>query len=223
MAHKDLLGYLVRRLLENGANSSFVNKLADDKTPVEKIIIDPVARVAALASKPHPLIPLPKDIYGDWKNSDGIDLSDTSQYEKLRQQMNEAEKEKWVAASIINGNILADKSAQSITSPSHIQQVIGYVNKASEPDVETAIQGAVDSMRKWEETPVAERAASLERAAELYQEEMPRLIAILNKEAGKCIMDSLSEIRETIDFCRYYAYRARLDLIPQILPGPTGD
>lgn len=221
--HRDLLGYLVRRLLENGANSSFVNKLADDKTPIEKIIIDPVARIAALTSKPHPQIPLPKDIYGDWKNSYGIDLSDDSQYQKLRQQMSEAENEKWVAASIINGNVLSDKNAQSITSPGHIQQVIGYVNKASETEVETALQVASDSMRKWEETPVAERAAILERAADIFQQEMPALIAILNKEAGKCIMDCLSEVRETIDYCRYYAYRARIDLVPQILPGPTGE
>jgi RHH-type proline utilization regulon transcriptional repressor/proline dehydrogenase/delta 1-pyrroline-5-carboxylate dehydrogenase len=97
------------------------------------------------------------------------------------------------------------------------------VNKASEPDVETAIQGAVDGMRKWEETPVSDRAAIQERAADLFQQEMPALIAMLNKEAGKCIMDSLSEVRETIDYCRYYAYRARLDLVTQTLPGPTGE
>lgn len=221
--HRDLLGYLVRRLLENGANSSFVNKLADDKTPIDDIIIDPVARIAALTSKPHPLIPLPIDIYPHWQNSTGIDLSNTTEYANLRQQMNEAEQEKWVAASIINGKSLADNNAQSITSPSHLQQVIGYVNKAGEPEVENALVVATASMRKWEETPVNERALILERAAELFQQEMPRLVAILNKEAGKCIPDSISEIREAIDFCRYYAYRARIDLIPQILPGPTGE
>jgi len=221
--HKDLLGYLVRRLLENGANSSFVNKLADDKTPIDQIIIDPVARVAALSNKPHPLIPLPKNIYGDWKNSDGIDLSNRSQYQTLRSQMDKAEKEKWIAASIINGNVLSDDHAKSITSPSHIQQVIGYVNKANESDVEKALQTAVDGMRKWEETPVQERAAILERAADLFQQEMPSFIAMLNKEAGKCIMDAQSEVRETIDYCRYYAYRARTDLVTTVLPGPTGE
>jgi RHH-type proline utilization regulon transcriptional repressor/proline dehydrogenase/delta 1-pyrroline-5-carboxylate dehydrogenase len=221
--HKDLLGYLVRRLLENGANSSFVNKLADDKTPVELMVQDPVARVAALTSKPHPHIPLPKDIYRQWQNSDGIDLSDDSQRETLFQQMDAAKKEKWIAASIVNGNVLTDKSASSVTSPSHRQQVIGHVSKVSEPDVELALQTATQSMRKWEDTPVTERAAILERAADLFQQEMPALMAILNQEGGKCLMDCLSEVRETIDYCRYYAFRARQDLVTHILPGPTGE
>jgi len=221
--HKDLLGYLVRRLLENGANSSFVNKLADDKTPIEKMIIDPVARIAALESKPHPLIPLPKNIYEDWQNSEGLDLSNASQRETLLQQLENAKQEQWIAGSIINGNILSGKSVQSVTSPNHLQQVIGHVSKVSEPEVETALQTAMDAMRAWEETPVTDRAAILERAAELFQQEMPGLIAVLNQEAGKCIQDALSEVRETIDYCRYYAYRARKDLVPVILPGPTGE
>jgi len=221
--HRDLLGYLVRRLLENGANSSFVNKLADDKTPVEQMIVDPVARIAALESKPHPRIPLPKNIYGEWLNSDGIDLSNTVEREKLFSEMEAAKKQDWTAASIVNGNVLLEKGAPSVTSPSHLQQVIGHVSKASEADVETALQTAAAAMRKWEETDVSERAAILEKAAELFQQDMPALIAILNQEAGKCIPDCISEVRETIDYCRYYAYRARKDLAPQFLPGPTGE
>ena len=221
--HKDLLGYLVRRLLENGANSSFVNKLADDKTPIDKIIIDPVARVAALTSKPHPHIPLPKDIYGLWENSLGIDLSDSVQRDTLMQQMNAAKKERWIAGSIVNGKVLIDSNGKPVTSPGLSSAIIGHVNKANEADVEEALQTAINAMRSWEETPVAERAAILENAASLFQQEMPALIAILNQEAGKCIPDCLSEVRETIDYCRYYAYRARQDLVPQLLPGPTGE
>lgn len=222
--HRDLLGYLVRRLLENGANSSFVNKLADDKTPIEKMIVDPVARIAALTSKPHPQIPLPKDIYVQWKNSRGIDLSDASQREPLLQEIEAAKKEKWTAGSIINGKIIFDNNnANDVTSPGNLKQVIGRVSKASAEDVENALQVATNARRNWEETPVAERAAILEKAADLFQQEMPNLIAVLNQEAGKCIPDCISEIRETIDFCRYYALRARKDLAIQNLPGPTGE
>lgn len=221
--HQDLLGYLVRRLLENGANTSFVNRLADDKTPVEDIVFDPVARIAALSSKPHPKIPLPNDIYGAWKNSQGIDLSDPKKLARLKQQMDAAEKEKWIAAPIVNGNVLADKNANAVTSPSDTNRVIGYVNKAGVTEVEEALRAATAAARAWEDTPVAERAAILEKAADLFQEQMPELMTILTREAGKCIPDCLSEVRETIDYCRYYAYRARQDLVPQPLPGPTGE
>lgn len=221
--HQDLLGYLVRRLLENGANSSFVNKLADDTTPIEKMVIDPVARIAALTSKPHPRIPLPRDIYGEWQNSQGIDLSDASQHMQLKQQMEKAEQIPWTAGPIVNGKILTDKTASPVTSPSDMHHVIGHVNKAGEAEVEEALSVAVGAAKNWEHTSVAERAAILERAAELFQQEMPSLIAILNREGGKCILDCLSEVRETIDYCRYYAYRARHDLQPITLPGPTGE
>lgn len=221
--HKDLLGYLVRRLLENGANSSFVNKLADDKTPVENIIVDPVARIAALSSMPHPHIPKPKDIYGEWRNSQGIDLSDTLQLAALKQQMEKAEREKWVAGPIINGKILIDKNGEPVKSPANSDKIICHVNKAGEPEVEEALKAAEQAKRSWEDTPVSDRAAILERAADLFQQDMPTLMAILTHEGGKCIQDCLSEVRETIDFCRYYAFRARHDLVPASLPGPTGE
>lgn len=221
--HQDLLGYLVRRLLENGANTSFVNRLADDKTPIEDIVFDPVARVAALSSKPHPKIPLPNDIYGAWQNSAGIDLSNPHDFAQLQQHMTEAEKEPWFAAPIVNGKVLKDKNPQAVVSPSLISRVIGQVSKASEADVEDALQAATQAARTWEETPVSERAAILEHAADLFQAEMPQLMAILTREGGKCLQDCQSEVRETIDYCRYYAYRARQDLVPKLLPGPTGE
>jgi RHH-type transcriptional regulator, proline utilization regulon repressor / proline dehydrogenase / delta 1-pyrroline-5-carboxylate dehydrogenase len=221
--HQDLLGYLVRRLLENGANTSFVNRLADDATPIENIVFDPVARIDALYSKPHPRIPSPRHIYGAWQNSEGLDLSNPFVLAKLKVELEKAEKEKWVAGSIINGTVHIDKNAQAVTSPSSTGRVIGHVNKASEADVETAIDVAVHAASSWEQTPVSERAAILERAADLFQAEIPHLMALLTREGGKCIADCLSEIRETIDYCRYYAYRARQDLVPMPLPGPTGE
>ena len=221
--HKDLLGYLVRRLLENGANSSFVNRLADDKTPIDKIVFDPAVRMENLASKPHPHIPLPVDIYGEWKNSSGIDLSNRKLQEKFLQQMQAAENETWIAAPIINGEVLFNKQKETVVAPSNKNKTIGQVCKADAADVEIALKAADAAAKSWAATPVSERAAILERAADLYQQEMPSLAAILVNEGGKCIVDCLSEIRETIDYCRYYAYCAREDLQPLNLPGPTGE
>lgn len=221
--HQDLLGYLVRRLLENGANSSFVNRLADESIPIEKIVYDPVARVASLASKPHPKIPSPKNIYGDWENSQGLDLSNSAQLLQLKNQMEEAGKEKWMAGSIINGKACVDKNAQALVSPSQTDRVIGFVNQASEADIEEALKIADAARKSWGDTPVEERAAILERAAEILQQAMPELMALLTREGGRAIFDCMSEVREAIDYCRYYAYRARHDLTAVSLPGPTGE
>lgn len=221
--HKDLLGYLVRRLLENGANSSFVNKLADDKTPIDKMVVNPVARMAALVRKPHPFIPLPEDIYPDWKNSSGVDLSNQRHLAALKAAMDDEAERDWTAASIVNGKVCIDNNAQPVFSPSHTDEVIGHVSKADEALVEEALCKASAATRTWGETPVEERAAILERAADLFQENMPELMTVLSIEAGKCIMDCMAEVRETIDFCRYYAYRARTDLVATQLPGPTGE
>lgn len=221
--HQDLLGYLVRRLLENGANSSFVNKLADDKTPLEQMVVDPVARIAALTHKPHPRIPLPKDIYGAWENSEGMDWSNAIELENFTQQFEKLQTQQGQAASIVNGKILTAEKAEVIHSPSNPNQVIGTVTKAKAEDVAAALDVATAATKSWGETPVTVRAEILERAANLFQQEMPALISILCQEGGKCLLDCLSEVRETIDYCRYYAYRARVDLTPQTLPGPTGE
>lgn len=221
--HKDLLGYLVRRLLENGANSSFVNQLADDTIPLEKIISDPVQRVASLSSKPHPRIPLPKDIYPNWKNSDGIDFSDPLESAKLKIRMDLAKQETWQAGPIVNGKIMMGEHLQTRTSPANHEHVIGHINKATESDVELALSTAYEARKTWSERPVQERAELLERAADLFEQAMPELMTLLSREGGKCILDCLSEVRETIDYCRYYAFRAREDMAPHFLPGPTGE
>ncbi len=220
--HRDLLGYLVRRLLENGANSSFVNRLSDDTIPIEHIIADPVARTRALENKPHPKIPLPKDIYGAWQNSQGIDLSDPTQLTKLEQAMEQARKCMIEAGSLVNGKLITSNSV-TVVAPSDKDCIIGKVSKADESQVEEALAHAEKAAKRWADVPVTERAAILEKAADLFQQEMPALTSILSREGGKCLPDCLSEIRETIDYCRYYAYRARTDLTPVPLPGPTGE
>lgn len=221
--HKDLLGYLVRRLLENGANSSFVNKLSDESTPPEKIAYDPVKRIGGIASKPHPKIPSPKDIYGKWQNSEGIDLSNADTFAEIKKAMDAAVSQTWQAGSIVNGKVLMDKNAEPVKSPADLNQVIGHVTNADDAAIEEALKTATAGQKAWGETSVEERATILERAADLMQQEMPALIAMLTREGGRQIFDCISEVREAIDFCRYYAYRAREDLKPVELPGPTGE
>lgn len=220
--HRDLLGYLVRRLLENGANSSFVNRLADESIPVEQIIIDPVARMAALAHKPHPRIPLPRDIYGHWENSTGIDLSNRFEREQMQAGIQTTKLKEWIAMPLVDGELKKTQPAQAVLSPSTLA-TIGHVYTASKADVDEALDSAYRATATWGNTPVQERAQILERAAALFQEAMPQFIAYLTQEGGKCIPDSIAEIRETIDYCRYYAYRARHDFQALNLPSPTGE
>lgn len=222
-SHKELLSYLVRRLLENGANSSFINTIADDTIPIEKIIADPTARIAALQDKPHPRIPLPKNIYGDRQNSEGIDLSNTHSLYHLKEAMDSMANQQWTANSIINGKAIQQSQAKPIRCPSNVNQIIGQVYEATPEDIELALATAKQATRSWGATPIEQRALMLERAADALQDNMPRLMTLLCLEGGKQIVDCVSEVREAIDFCRYYAERARKDLVPQTLPGPTGE
>lgn len=220
--HKDLLGYLVRRLLENGANSSFVNKLADDKTPIEKIIVDPIMRIANLPRKPHPLIPLPKNIYQHWENSEGIDLSNTHDLQTLNEGLKEASQKEFFAASIVEGKICQDQITQQIVSPSNRDHIVGLAFPANFERIEQALQTAKKASL-WGEQPVQKRTCVMENAAKLLQAEMPVLIYLICKEGGRTVPDAIAEVREAIDYCRYYAYRAREDFAPRELPGPTGE
>lgn len=193
--HQDLVGYLVRRLLENGANTSFINRITDEKTPLASLIAHPGLQLAALSSKPHPQIPLPKNIYPDRENSQGPDLSN-------RQTL----------ASLQSALIRLDK--QAIASP---------VGNSTAAAIEEALQLAEKAKKTWGRSEVSARASCLERAADLFQEQLPSLVSLLGREGKKTIPDSIAEIRETIDFCRYYALRARQDFKTQTLTGPTGE
>lgn len=221
--HQDLLGYLVRRLLENGANSSFINQLADEKTPIDKFVYDPVERIRKLSSKPHPRIPKPKNIYHQWENSSGIDFSNQHEFAKLQATLDETLNEQVHASSIVNGRVFIDKESKPVTAPADTTKIIGTATEADEETISEALKSAKTATKSWGETPVTKRAAILERAAELFQQAMPKLVGLLSQEGGKCLADCISEIRETIDYCRYYAYRARRDLEVIELPGPTGE
>ncbi len=220
--HQDLLGYLVRRLLENGANTSFINHIADNTLPIEKLIADPVNRMAHIENKPHPHIPLPMDLFGKSRiNSIGIDFSNRETQMTLKHTMDKIEHQQWISGPIINGKLVVHNIAQPVHSPSKTSKIVGYVHEATSDDVEIALRLA--SQSTWGNTSVDDRAACLERAANAFESHMPKLITLLCQEGGKQIQDGTSEIREAIDFCRYYAMRAREDFTVKTLPGPTGE
>jgi RHH-type proline utilization regulon transcriptional repressor/proline dehydrogenase/delta 1-pyrroline-5-carboxylate dehydrogenase len=207
--HEELLAYLVRRLLENGANSSFVNRIQDEKLPMEEIIADPVTAVRGLASIPHPRIPQPVDLYGgERRNSRGIDLNDRAGLSALARAMDAAANRSWTAGPIIAGNEQAT-ATRDVVSPADRGRVIGRVAEATADDVEDALAAAARTAGDWACLPVDERAACLDRAADLMEAETAEIMALCVLEAGKTINDAVAEVREAVDFCRYYAHRAR--------------
>ncbi len=223
-SHEDLLPYLVRRLLENGANSSFVNRIVDEKAPIEEIIADPVTKVARLTRLPHPKIPLPRHLYGSERsNSKGIDLSDYQELQALATRMIEADQRDWRAFPLIGGALMAGEE-KPVFSPADRGRQIGTVVEATPEQVEQALHRASRAARRWDATPASERSACLERMADMLEEQMPALMAICTREGGKSITDGVAEVREAVDFCRYYAARAREYFdAPRLLTGPTGE
>jgi RHH-type transcriptional regulator, proline utilization regulon repressor / proline dehydrogenase / delta 1-pyrroline-5-carboxylate dehydrogenase len=224
-SHEDLLPYLVRRLLENGANTSFVNRISDLDAPVDEIIADPVARVGELAAKPHSGIPLPVALYGAARrNSVGIELADPLAVDALYDAMEEAVAEPWHAGPLVSGQERAGRPGESVTDPAERERVVGTVALADVSDVEAALGAAHGAAHSWAATPAEERAACLDRAADLMEARGAGFMAMAVREAGKTVPDALAELREAVDFCRFYAARARADFgAPTDLPGPTGE
>tara|TARA_R110000868_G_scaffold392875_1_gene663686 strand:- start:366 stop:4184 length:3819 start_codon:yes stop_codon:yes gene_type:complete len=203
--HKDLLPYLVRRLLENGANSSFVNRIVDADLPIEDIIKDPVAYVAALADKQHPRIPVPAHIYGTSRtNSSGFDFSNRDDLNRLAEQMQQlAEKSQWTAAP----TLASSGEEKDVTSPTD-GSVVGRVKTANADDMQQALETAHAAFTDWNIKPACERADVLRCMADLLETNTVELMTILSREAGKTLHDAISEVREAVDFCRYYAGEA---------------
>ena len=225
-SHEDLLPYLVRRLLENGANSSFVNRITDEALPAADLVADPVATVAAYASTPHTRIPQPRDLYRfageERNNSMGANLANDDTLATLASQINAAIKT-WKAVPLVPGHTAAG-AAQPVTNPSDRREVIGEVVNADAGAVEQALKNAVAAQEGWDRTPAASRALILEHAADLLEARLPEFMALCVKEAGKSLSSSVAEVREAVDFLRYYALQARkLFGAPEKLPGPTGE
>ncbi len=221
--HEDLLPYLVRRLLENGANSSFVNRIVDEKLPISDLVSHGVEKVACFDSIAHPKIPLPVNMYGAYRrNSQGVDLSDPLQLQPLAEAMQDATKESWRAAPLVNGKQLTGE-AEPVHNPADRRQQVGTVIKATPEQVELALQTAEQGFKHWSETDVEERARCLERMAALLEKHRAKFMALAVREAGKTLADAVAEIREATDFCYYYANQARQLFTPVDLPSPTGE
>ncbi|MDG2523754.1 bifunctional proline dehydrogenase/L-glutamate gamma-semialdehyde dehydrogenase PutA [Stenotrophomonas sp. HITSZ_GD] len=225
-SHEDLLPYLVRRLLENGANSSFVNRITDEKVAIEDLIRDPVEAVSSFASIPHPKIPLPADLLRSQnqnrKNSMGANLANDQDLRQLAEQLNAAVKP-WKAGPLVPGAVVST-AALEVTSPADRRQVVGQWQPADAAVVDKALANAVAAMPAWNRTPAASRATILEHAADLLEARMPEFMALCVKEAGKTLPDAVAEVREAVDFLRYYAGQARAQFgAPERLPGPTGE
>jgi RHH-type proline utilization regulon transcriptional repressor/proline dehydrogenase/delta 1-pyrroline-5-carboxylate dehydrogenase len=222
--HEDLLAYLVRRLLENGANTSFVNRLVDEKAPVDAIIADPATALARLDPKPHPRIPLPRALFGaERANSAGLDLSDPAVLAPLAEAMDRAAAKPWRAAPVIGGAARAGK-AEKVRDPADRRRVVGEVSGADPAAVDDALARARRAHADWDRLGGDRRAEILDRAADALETARAELMALAVREAGKTIPDALAEVREAADFCRYYAARAREDFAAVTpLPGPTGE
>ncbi|KAF1700528.1 bifunctional proline dehydrogenase/L-glutamate gamma-semialdehyde dehydrogenase PutA [Pseudoxanthomonas suwonensis] len=226
-SHEDLLPYLVRRLLENGANSSFVNRITDEDVPVAELVRDPVAVVSGFDSIPHPRIPLPRDLYShqgfDRNNSMGLNLADDNALAGLAAQM-AAHTGPWRAAPLVPGALDAVLEPVVVRNPADRRQVVGQWQPGNEATVDRALANAVAAQPAWDRTPAASRAAILEHAADLLEQRMPQFMSMCVREAGKTIPDSVAEVREAVDFLRYYAAQARARFgAPEQMPGPTGE
>ncbi|MEW4449221.1 bifunctional proline dehydrogenase/L-glutamate gamma-semialdehyde dehydrogenase PutA [Qipengyuania sp. JC766] len=220
--HKDLLAYLVRRLLENGANSSFVNRMADADLPAAELATDPVAELAALEPKRNPNIPLPKDIFPNRRNSAGIDISDPLVREPLLKRLEALTSKRWDASPTFKAPTSGEIAP--ITSPQDLTHEVGLRRDATQEEVEAAITQAAEIQPGWDRLGGEKRALLLEAAADLFEEHTDDFLSLCQREAGKTLLDAILELREAVDFLRFYAGEARRQFSgPIMLPGPTGE
>ncbi|WP_288475411.1 trifunctional transcriptional regulator/proline dehydrogenase/L-glutamate gamma-semialdehyde dehydrogenase [uncultured Pantoea sp.] len=215
--HETLLAYLVRRLLENGANTSFVNRIADTSLPIDELVADPVSAVEKLGVSegaiglPHPKIPLPRELYGENRvNSAGLDMANEHRLASLSSALLSSAAQPCLAEPMIEGGA-GTGELRDILNPATPNDRVGQVRDATEQEVSVALDAAVNSGPIWFATPPQERAAILERAAQIMEGQMQQLIGILVREAGKTYNNAIAEVREAVDFLYYYAGMVRDD------------
>ncbi|CDT74380.1 bifunctional proline dehydrogenase/L-glutamate gamma-semialdehyde dehydrogenase PutA [Vibrio coralliirubri] len=213
-SHKDLLPYLVRRLLENGANSSFVHRLVDARCPVAELTQHPVDMLLAFDTLNNTKIPLPPAVFPERKNSYGVNIDIESEAHQFEEQVKDFLNNQWTAGPVINGESLAesmikaDQNVEQVTAPYDRRINVGQVAFANLDHVSAAITGADAAFADWNATSVETKAAALDKLADLMEDNLAELVAICHQEAGKTIHDSVDEVREAVDFCRYYAKQA---------------
>lgn len=266
--HEDLLAYLVRRLLENGANSSFVHRIADTKESIDHLIAAPMLQVEKDEPKRNPRIALPIDIYRKQNdmptafqdetrrvrkgaaectttymsseistqqslslkgeghtraNSRGIDLTNRNELQPLMAEMKQAcQSLPWQAGPMVNGDYRFKKD-MAITNPHNREEIVGHVQEASSADIADALAAAEKAQVAWRQTSPKARAEMLMKTADLLEKNHARLMAIIMKEAGKTVNDAIGEVREAVDFCRYYAKEGEIQLSPRVMQGITGE
>jgi RHH-type proline utilization regulon transcriptional repressor/proline dehydrogenase/delta 1-pyrroline-5-carboxylate dehydrogenase len=220
--HRDLLAYLVRRLLENGANSSFVSVAADASVPIEQILRRPQSRIAGARDARNPHIRLPRDLYEpERRNSAGVEFGERSSLDALLAEVRAGTAGAIEAASLIDG-VAGAGLERPVLSPIDGRPV-GTVREADAASATAAMAAAASGFSAWSATPAGDRSAVLERAAERLEAHRGELLALLQTEGGKTLDDALAECREAVDYCRYYAAQARGQLADTPMPGPTGE
>ena len=224
--HKELLAYLVRRLLENGANTSFVNRMGDAEIPAGDLVGDPVAELEALSPRRNPSIPLPRDIFGADRsgrlNSAGVDLSDPLEVAPLFDRLEALEQVSWHAAPTFPNEESGEIAP--ITMPHDPSVEVGTRRDATEAEVDAAFARADAIQPGWDALGGEKRAVLLEEAANLFETHTAEFLSLCQREAGKTLLDGVAELREAVDFLRYYAGEARRQFEGAIaLPGPTGE
>jgi RHH-type proline utilization regulon transcriptional repressor/proline dehydrogenase/delta 1-pyrroline-5-carboxylate dehydrogenase len=222
--HKNLLAYLVRRLLENGANSSFISEAADPGVPVQRVLERPQTIIGRPEAASHPKLPLPRDLYGRSRmNSRGVEFGDRASLDGLLQEIRLGSAAPLTAKPLIDGKA-HDRVAREAASPMGHEAGVWQVFDASPETANRAVDAALAGFFDWNARGVAARAGALDRAAELLEARCGRFIHLLQLEGGKTIDDAVAELREAVDFCRYYAAEARrLMAEPAAMPGPTGE
>ena len=221
--HKDLLAYLVRRLLENGANTSFVNRFMDEQVPVADIVRDPISEIERLESYAHPRLPVPVALYPDRRNSRGVDLGNPPEVEALAKELSTRRRTKPVAGPIIDG-VLLPGNTHPVTNPADRRDSVGSSRDATPAEIVMAFEAGAAAQPAWNSSGGHARAAMLDKASDLLEASRADFHELLVREAGKTIADAIAEVREAVDFCRYYAVRAREQFAhPERLEGPTGE
>lgn len=221
---EDLLAYLMRRLLENGANTSFVNKVNEKDVNLEELLLPVYDKVKAKLNTNNDFIKKPRDIYPNRKNSLGLDVGYIMNIENIEKEISKFQNKTYKIGSIISGNeIVTPKHAKEMFRPGKISEKIGEVSYANQSEIEEALDVAENYFSQWSEKTVSERASIIRKIADELESNKFEIYSLLMKEAGKTINDIINELREAIDFCNYYALQAEKNIKEIILPGPTGE
>ena len=222
--HEDLLPYLVRRLLENGANTSFVNRIVDARLPADAVVTDPIAQVDAYTEVPHPRIVDPPRIYGgDRVNSTGVNFADGTELRAIKAACESASAKPWHATALIDGKTGSGETLQ-LVNPADESRRVGTITQATAADAERAVSSAHRTQPAWDSLGADKRAAILLKAADAFEANRAQFLARCTLEAGKTLADGVAEVREAVDFLRYYASQARAEFGGEkVLVGPTGE